>query len=350
VSIEQHGDRRLRMGWLPAGLVAVVVAVLLGTMIGPAGPVWWRVPLALLDHLPLVSVDSGVSEREWSIIWNIRMPRVVLAGLVGAMLSVGGASYQGVFRNPLVDPYLLGAAAGAGLGATLMIATWGDVGADWPVDPVPAVAFAFALAAVAITYLVGASFGGLRTTSTLVLAGVAMVSLLTAIQTFVLQRNSDVVREVYNWILGRLSTATWDDVRLVLPYVALSSIVLFLHRRHLDLLRIGDDEAVALGVPVTRVRLVVVIAATLGTAAVVAVSGLIGFVGLVVPHMVRLVAGASYRRLLPLTLAFGAAFLILADIPGRTLTAPSELPIGVVTAFVGAPFFIVLLRTRDIAR
>ncbi len=350
MNAEQHGDRRFRVGWMPASVLAVVLAVLLGAMIGPAGPVWWRVPLALLDHLPLISIDSGVTDREWSIIWDIRMPRVVLAGLVGAMLSVGGASYQGVFRNPLVDPYLLGAAAGAGLGATLMIAIWDDIGSDWPVDPVPAVAFVFALGAVAITYLVGASFGGMRTTSTLVLAGVAMVSLLTAMQTFVLQRNSEVVREVYSWILGRVSTARWDDVRLVFPYVAVSCVVLFFHRRQLDLLRVGDDEAVTLGVPVTRVRLIVVIAATLGTAAVVAVSGLIGFVGLVVPHMVRLVAGASYRRVVPLTVAFGAAFLILADIPGRMLTAPAELPIGVVTAFVGAPFFIVLLRTREISR
>jgi iron complex transport system permease protein len=336
--------------WIPTSVAAVVVAVLLGAMIGPAGPVWWRVPLAFVDHLPLISVDSGVSDREWSIIWEIRMPRVVLAGLVGAMLSVGGAAYQGVFRNPLVDPYLLGAAAGAGLGATLMIAIWGDAGADWPVDPVPAVAFVFALGAVGLTYLVGASFGGLRTTSTLVLAGVAMVSLLTAVQTFVLQRNSEVVREVYTWILGRVANAEWSDVRLVTPYIAVSCAVLFLHRRQLDLLRVGDEEALTLGVPVTRVRLVVVAAATLGTAAAVAVSGLIGFVGLVVPHMVRLVAGASYRRLLPLTVAFGAAFLILADIPGRTLTAPAELPIGVVTAFVGAPFFILLLRTRDLTR
>lgn len=350
VSTEQHRRRWSAVGWYPAAVVGVVLAVLLGAMIGPAGPAWWRVPLALIDHLPLISIDSGVSDREWSIIWNIRMPRVVLAGLVGAMLSIGGASYQGVFRNPLVDPYLLGAAAGAGLGATLMIAIWGDVGDTWVVDPVPAVAFAFALGAVAMTYLVGASFGGLRGTSTLVLAGVAMVSLLTAVQTFVLQRNTEVVREVYNWILGRLSTADWSDVRLVLPYVALSCGVLLFHRRHLDMLRVGDDEAVALGLPVTRVRLIVVVAATLGTAAVVAVSGLIGFVGLVVPHIVRLIAGASYRRLLPLTMAFGAVFLILADIPGRTLTAPAELPIGVVTAFVGAPFFILLLRTREIAR
>jgi iron complex transport system permease protein len=278
------------------------------------------------------------------------MPRVLLAALVGAMLSVAGASYQGVFRNPLVDPYLLGAAAGAGLGATIMITVGADATAGWPVDPVPAMAFVFALGAVAITYLVGASFGGLRSNAMLVLAGVAVVSLLTAVQTFVLQRNSDVVREVYNWILGRLSTASWSDVRLVLPYVAISCAVLLAHRRHLDALRVGDEEAGALGLPVARVRLVVVVAATLGTAAVVAVSGLIGFVGLVVPHIVRLLAGASYRRVVPVSVFVGAAFLILADIPGRTLTAPAELPIGVVTAFVGAPFFIVLLRTRELPR
>ncbi|MEL0074536.1 MAG: iron ABC transporter permease [Ilumatobacter sp.] len=339
--------------WIPASAMLLVIVAVAGAMIGPAGPDWWRVPLALAERTPLLDrfgIDSGVTEREWSIIWNIRMPRVVLAGIVGATLSLGGASYQGVFRNPLVDPYLLGAAAGGGLGATLVIATWGGLGDDWIIDPVPVVAFVFALGTVAVTYVVGASFGGLRTTSTLVLAGVAMVSLMTAIQTFVLQRNSDVVREVYNWILGRLSTASWNDVGLVLPYVTLSTVILFLHRRHLDVLRVGDDEATALGVPVARVRLVVVIAATLGTAAVVAVSGLIGFVGLVVPHMVRLIAGASYRVVLPMTITFGAAFLILADIPGRTLSAPAEVPIGVVTAFIGAPFFIVLLRTRQVAR
>ena len=352
---EQHGTsrrhRRLRgLAWYLASVAAVVFAVLLGAMIGPAGPPAWRVPLAFLDHLPGIEIDSGVSDAQWSLIWNIRMPRVILAGIVGAMLSVGGAAYQGVFRNPLVDPYLLGAAAGAGLGATLMIAVWGDVGSGWAIAPVPLVSFVFALLTVAATYVVGASFGGLRSTSTLVLAGVAMVSLTTAIQTFVLQRNTEVVREVYNWILGRVSTATWSDVRLVIPYVVISCVVLFLHRRHLDMLRVGDEEAATLGMPVGRVRLIVVAAATLGTAAVVAVSGLIGFVGLIIPHAVRLVAGSSYRRLLPLTAAFGAAFLILVDIPGRTLTAPAELPIGVVTAFFGAPFFIILLRTRQVAR
>ena len=149
-----------------------------------------------------------------------------------------------------------------------------------------------------------------------------------------------------SWILGRLSTATWRDVTLVLPYVVVSSVVLLLHRRHLDVLRVGDDEAAALGTNVRRVRLAVVIAATMGTAAVVSVSGLIGFVGIVVPHLVRLLAGASYRAILPISLLLGATFLILADIPGRILQNPAETPIGVVTAFLGAPFFIIVLRTR----
>jgi iron complex transport system permease protein len=333
-----------------AVVAAVLAAVVLGAMIGPAGPVWWRVPLALVDHLPLVSIDSGVSEREWQVIWQIRMPRVVLAGLVGGMLAIAGASYQGVFRNPLVDPYLLGAAAGAGLGATIVFTVGRSATASWPVDPAPVVAFVFAVATVGVTYLVGSAFGGLRSSATLVLAGVAMVSLTTAIQTFLLQRNSEVIREVYSWILGSLSTARWSEVWLTLPYVALASGVLLLHRRHLDLLRVGDEEAATLGVPVGRVRLVVVITATLGTAAVVAVSGLIGFVGLVVPHIVRLTTGSSYRLLLPMSLAFGAAFLIVADIPGRVLTDPAETPIGVVTAFLGAPFFILLLRTRAVPR
>ena len=242
---------------------------------------------------------------------------------------------------------------GAGLGATLALTTGRTVTMSWPVDPVPTSAFVVAVLTVAVTYLVGASFSGSSTGSdrsgvTLVLAGVAVVAFVTAVQTFILQRNQDVVREVFQWILGRLSGATWSDVVLILPYVTVSCFVLMLHRRHLDVFRVGDDEAAALGVSVGRTRLVIVIAATLGTAAVVSVSGLIAFVGLVIPHAIRLVAGAGYRRLIPLSLLFGAAFLILADIPGRMLSSPAETPIGVVTAFLGAPFFIYLLRTRRI--
>jgi iron complex transport system permease protein len=319
------GETTRRRWWLTIAVGAFVIAVGLGVMIGPAG---------------------RVTAANWDIIWNVRMPRVALAGIVGAMLSLAGASYQGVFRNPLVDPYLLGVAAGAGLGATIIFAVGRDATSGWPVDPLPLVSFVGGLIAVMITYLVGAAFGASRSGVTLVLAGVAVVSLFTAIQTFVLQRNNDVIREVYSWILGRVSNATWGDVRLVLPYVVVSSVVLLLHRRHLDLFRVGDDEAASLGSDVARIRIVIVIAATMGTAAVVSVSGLIGFVGVIVPHAVRMLAGASYRRVLPLSLIVGATFLILVDIPGRVLQDPAETPIGVVTAFFGAPFFILLLRSK----
>ncbi len=318
-------QRVVRRWWLPAAFVLLAASVAFGAMIGPAG---------------------GISSTNWEIIWNIRLPRVALAGIVGAMLSLAGASYQGVFRNPLVDPYLLGAAAGAGLGATLVFIYGRLSTSGWLVDPLPLAAFVGALLAVIVTYTVGASFGG--SSLSLVLAGVAVAALATAVQQYLLLRNSDVIKEVYSWISGRVSTATWGDVKLVLPYVVVCSVVLLVHRRHLDVLRVGDEEAATLGSEVRRVRLVVVIAATLGTAAVVSVSGLIGFVGIMVPHLVRLVAGSSYRMVLPLSIVVGASFLILADIPGRILERGSETPIGVVTALVGAPMFIFVLRTRRV--
>ncbi len=317
--------RRLNAWWIVAAVVLLVASAVLGAMIGPAG---------------------GISSANWDIIWNIRLPRVVLAGIVGSMLSLSGASYQGVFRNPLVDPYLLGVAAGAGLGATLVFAYGRTATSGWPVDPLPLAAFIGALLAVLVTYVVGASFGG--SGLTLVLAGVAVAALGTALQQYLLLRNSDVIKEVYSWISGRVSTATWDDVKLVAPYVLIAGVVLLVHRRQLDVLRVGDEEAATLGSEVARIRLVVVIAATLGTAAVVSVSGLIGFVGIMVPHLVRLVVGSSYRVVLPLSILVGASFLILADIPGRMIEHGGETPIGVVTALLGAPMFIFVLRSRRV--
>ena len=258
--------------WIALASLLLMCSLLVGVMIGPAGPAWWRVPLELINRLPFFSIHSGLTDTDWSIVWQIRAPRVVLAALVGSTLSIAGASYQGVFRNPLVDPYLLGVAAGAGLGATIVITVNRSGTSTWWIDPLPLAAFVGGLIAVLATYLVGTTGKGERSSTSLVLSGVAVTSLATAAQTFLLQRNSDVVRQVYSWILGRLSSATWGDVRLVIPYVVLSTIALLLHRRLLDVLRVGDDEASALGVNVSRVRLVVVIAATLGTASVVAVS------------------------------------------------------------------------------
>jgi iron complex transport system permease protein len=297
----------------------------------------------VMDGVPFVEVSSGLSDQERAILWQLRMPRVVLAGLVGATLALAGAAYQGVFRNPLADPYLLGVAAGAGLGATIVIVL-GAATQGFIADLLPPAAFGGALLAVSLTYALGRASSGGRTSTTLILAGVATASFLTAIQTYLQQREDDTMRQVYSWILGQLTTASWKEVILVVPYVVVSAITIMLHRRFLDLLSVGDEEATSLGVNTRRVRLVVVIAASLGTAAAVAVSGLIGFVGVIVPHTVRLLFGASYRLVLPLSILFGAAFLILADLVGRTLIAPAEIPIGVITAFLGAPFFLFVLQ------
>jgi iron complex transport system permease protein len=334
---------RLRAGPLLAASGGLAGTALVAVLVGPVRLAPGAVLAELAGRLPGVHTSSGLSPQEAAILWQLRLPRVVLGGLVGAMLAMAGAAYQGVFRNPLADPYLLGAAAGAGLGATLAIA-YGPGTSGSPVGLLPVAAFAGAVAGVAAAYALGRS-GGVRTATTLILSGVAVAAFLTAIQTYVQQRHSETLREVYGWILGRLTTAGWREVLLVVPYALVSATVILLCRRLLDVLAVGDDEASTLGLPAARVRLVVVAAATLATAAAVAVSGLIGFVGIIVPHTVRLLAGSSHRLLLPLSLVGGAAFLILADLAARTVAAPAELPIGVVTAFVGAPFFALVLRS-----
>jgi iron complex transport system permease protein len=334
--------RGVSLRWAVAAGLFVVLAALLGLALGPVDLGVGAVAREVLSHVPFLGVESSFSATEDAILWELRAPRVALGLLVGAMLASAGAGYQGVFRNPLADPYLLGAAAGAGLGATIVIAY--DVGGDGGLELRPAAAFVGAMAGVGIAYLLGRSVGG-RQTATLILAGVTVASFLTAVQTFVQQRSAETVQEVYSWILGQLETSGWTDVLIVLPYAIVSAVALLLHRRLLDVLAVGDDEAASLGIPVARVRLLVVAAATLGTAAAVAFSGLIAFVGIIVPHAVRLLAGTSYRVVLPLSLAFGGGFLVLVDLVSRTVVAPAQLPIGVVTAFLGAPFFALVLRT-----
>jgi len=342
---------RLTVRWLLAGLAAVLVAALAGLALGPARLNPLAVAVQVLDLIPGVHLRSGLTERQAAIVTELRLPRVCLGLLVGAMLAVAGAAYQGVFRNPLADPYLLGVAAGAGLGATAAIGLAGAfdavsaVGGPGTPIAVPLAAFVGALGAVGLTYALGASSGRNRTPATLILAGFAVTNFLTAGQLFLQQRYVETIRLVYSWIMGRLTVAGWHDVLLLLPYVVLASAVIVVHGRQLDVLSVGDEEARSLGAHPTRTRYLLILAASLGTAAAVSVSGLIGFVGLVVPHTVRLLAGSGYRVILPMSMLFGGAFVALADLAGRTLLAPNEIPIGVVTAFFGAPFFVVVLRT-----
>jgi iron complex transport system permease protein len=329
----------------------VLVAALAGLAFGPVSLPPARVATELLNLIPGVHVHSGLSERETAIITQLRLPRVVLGLLVGGMLALAGGSYQGVFRNPLADPHLLGVAAGAGVAVTAVIAlragtgsTTGDATVGLPLT-IPLAAFVGAIGAVAMTYLLGAAGGRDRSPATLILAGVAVSAFLAAGQTYLLQRHADSIREVYSWLLGRLATAGWHDVTLVAPYAAVTAFVILLHRRELDVLSVGDEEATSLGLHPQRSRYILILAASLGTAAAVSVSGLIGFVGIIVPHTVRLLAGPSYRSILPLSMLFGGAFLTLTDLVARTAAAPAEIPIGVITALFGAPFFVLVLRT-----
>jgi iron complex transport system permease protein len=333
--VRRHGVTPM---WAGTAAVLLFGALLAGALVGPADLGVFDV-LRSIAHRMQLPVASPLSDFEEQILWEIRLPRVVLGALVGAMLATAGAGYQGVFRNPLADPYLLGVAAGAGLGATLAVVY------STSQQLLPPAAFGGGAVAVLVTYLIGRSAGRERAGVTFILAGVTVTSFFTAVQTFIQQQHSDTLQEVYSWILGRLPTSGWTDVKLLLPYVAVAMIGLLAHRRLLDVMTVGDEEAATLGVNVGRVRLLVVVAATVGTAAAVAVAGLIGFVGIIVPHAIRLLVGPTYRLLIPLCIVVGAAFLVLADIAARTALSPGEIPIGVVTMFFGAPFFAIVLRT-----
>lgn len=330
---------RVRWGWVTTMLALLLGAMVAGITIGPAGISPGKAITELVGT-GLAGHPSTLSSIQQAIIWEIRLPRVVLGGLVGCLLSLAGASYQGVFRNPLADPYLLGVAAGGGLGATAVIA----LAPGTTSVMLPLAAFVGALVAVVLTYTVGRSIGG-RSAVSLILAGVAVAAFFTAIQTYILQKNADTIRQVYSWILGLLATTGWREVLVLIPYAVVCGTGLLLHRRLLDVMSVGDEEMDSLGVSASRVRMTVVVLSTLATAAAVAVSGLIGFVGIVIPHTVRLVVGVSYRTLIPVSMLAGAAFLILADLAARTIVSPAELPIGVITAFVGGPFFLIVLRS-----
>jgi iron complex transport system permease protein len=326
---------------LVAAVVFLAAALLIGLLVGPVHLGAVNVVRATFAHV--FGFRSPLSGSDDAILWQLRLPRVLLGAIVGGTLAAAGAAYQGVFRNPLADPYLLGAAAGAGLGATLTVAY--APASALTGDVLPVAAFGGAAIAVFAAYALGRSAGVAAGPAALVLAGVTITSFFTAMQTFVQQQHVQTVQEIYSWLLGRLATAGWREVGIVMPYAFAAWLVILAHRRLLDVLALGDEEAAALGVNVARVRLLVVFAATIGTAAAVAVSGLIGFVGIIVPHTIRLMVGGSYRLLLPLSVLVGAGFLVLADVAARTVMSPAELPIGVVTAFFGAPFFAVVLRT-----
>jgi len=336
----------VRVSRLVGATGVLLLAVLLGLIVGPTSIDRQAVVVESLDAALPGDLDSGLNDRQASIVRTLRLPRVILGLLVGAALATAGATFQGVFRNPLADPYLLGVASGGGLGATIaFVYDLGD--GKGLLDLVQVFAFAGALAAVAMTWMMGVLGDRTRAATSLILAGVAVASFFTAIQTFLQQAYTEDIRQVYTWFLGGLGTSGWSEVGQLLPFAIVCVIALVASGRMLDVLAVGDDEATMLGMSVGRARVMLAVVASLLTAAAVAVSGLISFVGLIVPHAVRLVFGSSYRIIVPLSAVFGAAFLVLCDLFARTALTPAELPIGVVTAFFGAPFFVLILRTAS---
>lgn len=301
-----------------------------------------RILAVLGQELGVADSVGDLSPQEVAIVMDVRLPRVVAAAMVGAGLALAGAIFQGLLRNPLADPYVIGTAAGAALGATLAILASAGVAA-WGFIPIPLAAFLGALLAVSIVYRV--SLIGSRTSIiTLLLAGFAVSSVLTAGMAFLWLLNDVTLKRTIYWTMGGFSGSGWKELAVVVPLLLGAGLASRFFTTDLNALLLGEEVAAHLGVEVERRKLLLLALGSLLTAAAVSISGLIGFVGLIVPHIARLLFGPEHRTLLPASALVGAIFLILADLFSRTLLAPQEIPVGIITAVFGAPFFLWLLR------
>jgi iron complex transport system permease protein len=344
-------------------ICGVLLALLFGAMVfaastGPTTIPAGDVANALLQY---VGIARGVDVQSttYRIVSVVRLPGLMVAALVGAALACAGATMQGLFRNPLADPGIIGVSAGASLGVVLVITQFAALSDLWLIGPlganlwrVPAAAFIGAMVAALAVYVLSLQHG--RTNlAALLLAGVALNAVMGAITSVLLLRSADfnAVRAVLSWLVGSLEGRGWDYFHVAMWPILVSAILILLYSRELNLMVIGEENAQALGVNVPRVRLILLALSSLMTASAVSVAGAIGFVGLIVPHMLRLVIGPDHRVLLPASLIGGAAFLVFADAVARSVIAPELLPVGTVTALVGGPFFLFLLwrNRRQIA-
>lgn len=321
-------------------LLSIIITIMLGSV---------KIPLSttvqiLLNHLPGISFEATWSDNQEAIVWNLRLPRVILAIIVGAMLAVAGVAYQGVLRNPLADPYILGVSSGAALGAAIMFVLFPNTGALGQLT-LPLFAFAGGLVALGMVLLLSQNKGE-RQRETLILSGVVVQSLMGALLSFLIAISGDQMQQIIFWMMGSLANRDWFDVLVILPYFLGGSIYLYKQYRELNILALGERAAAHLGMNVERKKITILIVASLLATAAVSVVGIIGFVGLVIPHIMRLLVGPDHRLLFPTSILAGAIFLLWSDTLARTLLPAREIPIGVITAFIGAPFFAYLLKTR----
>lgn len=296
----------------------------------------------LASGIPGIQIAPSWPESFSTILFSVRLPHAALILITGAALGGSGATYQGVFRNPLADPYLIGVASGAGLGAILAMSI------HWPQSllglyAIPLAAFAGSMAAVGAVYSV-AKLGNTLPTTSLILAGVAVSSFATSLTSFLMLRSNQELRRALGWLLGGGMMSGWDPVLAALPYIVLGLFVLSISGHALNVLQFGEEQATQLGISAEKVKAGLILAASLTTAAAVAFSGIIGFIGLIVPHLVRIIWGPDYRKIIPLSILGGASALLAADLIARMLLRPQVLPVGIVTALAGAPFFLWVLR------
>ncbi|WP_088007631.1 FecCD family ABC transporter permease [Indiicoccus explosivorum] len=324
-----------KIGAYTAACLLLAAAVFLGVTVGTVD-----VPLRILWN-------PGADDPAAAILWDIRMPRVVLAGLVGASLAIAGAAFQGLLKNPLADPYTLGVSSGASVGAVITL----FFGLSVPVlglFTLPVMSMIGAL----LTMLAVLGFARMADRAmkmeTVILTGIIFSSFLGSIISLIVALSGEELRQIIGWLLGSVSMRGWPYVWMALPFVAAGAFLLWLNRRELNAMLFGEERARHLGVDVQRRKFLILVGGSLLTGAAVAVSGTIGFVGLVVPHITRIVWGADHRHVLPLSFINGATLLILCDLVSRTIISPSELPVGVITALIGAPVFAyIFIRQRQ---
>jgi len=324
------------------GLVVLLVTSTLVAV--AAGAVWispWTSMQLFAWKLHLTGPPAGVLHSTSVILFQLRLPRVLLAAVVGAALATAGAVFQALFRNPMADPAIIGVSSGAALGAIVVIlAGWGAALGGMGVS---GAAFVGALATAFLVYRL-ARLGPSVQVATLLLAGIAVAAIISAAISLVMTFSGQEIRSIYFWLLGGLGARGWQSLAAVTPFVVGGMAVALLAARDLNLAALGEERAAQLGLEVDRFKVLMLATGALLTAAAVSVAGLIGFVGLMTPHILRLVVGSDHRRLVPASILGGAVFMILADLAARTLVRPEEIPVGAVTAVLGGPFFLYLLR------
>lgn len=344
--IEEMHSKKLHRWWLTMVFLTLALfgVAIMAICIGSINIAPDRVFGAIFSN-DLIKTITGqkIKDPINSIVLEIRMPRIVIASLVGGSLAVAGTAMQGIFRNPMASPYILGLSSGAAFGASLAIVLGFSVVSGS--FAIPAMAFIFCFITLFIVYGISATKMGVPVT-TLLLAGIAVGSLFTALVSLMKFFSGDNLSSVVYWMMGGLADSNWSQVFVTLPLVVLGSAALMFYSKELNLMMVGEEHATNLGVNVKRSRLMILVLSSLVTAAAVSVSGIIGFVGLIIPHTLRIILGPDNRILMPASIIGGAAFMIGMDTIARTIISPSELPVGIITAIIGAPFFLWLLRAR----